>query len=64
MDDLPKLSEKEQALIVVVQRLIAAVMPFRAKHKQDRCYCGDCNALRRELNRAAKTIQDLQPTEL
>ena len=58
------MTQNEQMLVGVVQQLIAAVMPYQARHKVDRCFCEVCNRLRRVLNYAAETIETLQPPDL
>lgn len=58
------MSTSEKELIGAVQQLIAAALPYAAKHKVNKCYCEACNNFRRVINYAAKLIEPLQPPEL
>jgi hypothetical protein len=56
--------ENRDALLFALERLVAAVAPFAARHKQDKCFCRDCNELRAALLFAAKIAEKLQPPTL
>lgn len=57
-------TEEADALLMVTTRLIVAVAPFAARHKQDKCFCPFCNELRAALLQAAKLVERLQPPTL
>lgn len=51
-------------LCIVLNGLIAAIAPYAARHRVDKCFCGICNTLRRQLMIAAKTAQKYGTIEL
>jgi hypothetical protein len=58
------MTDQEEAMFGALIRLVSAVAPFSAKHKQDKCFCKDCNELRSALLMAAKVIEKIQPVTL
>lgn len=51
-------------LCVVLNGLIAAIAPYAARHKVDKCFCPICNNLRRQLLIAAKTAEKFGVIEI
>lgn len=58
------MTTEEKILFDSLIRMVAAVAPFAARHKQDKCWCKDCNELRSALKQAAEIVEQRQPPTL
>ncbi len=54
----------KEDLISALEKLVAGIAPYAARHKANKCYCKICNNLRFRVLQAAQLLERLQPPTL